>query len=120
MEQRQANSDEKRVYDRIVLQALRFIMQSEQASAVTQLAQQGDPAEAVAASAAMVLKQVVAAAQQAKKNITPAYLYPAAKEIMMHIIEMLVAFGVVPKEEARAVLGRAQNTFAFITTGGKK
>lgn len=114
---RKPNPDEKKTYDRIVLQALRHLMKPEQAATVEKMAQASNPAEAVASATAMVIKQVVSAADMAGKKLTAQFIYPAAKEVMMHLIEMLVVFKSLPREQAEQTLQQAMQMFAQITGG---
>lgn len=112
---RKATPQEKAIYDRVVLQALRLLFDPKQAQQLESLARQNDPGEAVASVTVITIKGIMQAAQGAGRQLTPAFISPAAKEIMSHLVEMLVAFGVVAKEAADQVLQRAQAQFRQIT-----
>lgn len=117
---RKATPQEKKVYDTIVLQALRFFMQKEQAARLEEMAKSSDPAEAIATSTATVIKQIVQAAKDGGHALTMTYIKPAAKEVMSHLIEMLVAFKDIPQEQAGQVLQQAIQLFDQITGGGQQ
>jgi hypothetical protein len=114
------NPKQKNMYDMMVLQAMRLLYEPDQAKMVKQMAESGDPTEAIASTTAMILKQIQTAAKSAGHELDMRFIAPAGKEIMGHIVEMLVAFKVVPQEQAQQVLQGAVQVFAEITQGGGK
>ena len=115
----QANPQQKKIYDTIVRQALRFIFEDAVSKRITEEAQK-DPVSAMVNHTLTVLKQIKTAASQggAKMAGDPLFMVPAAKEIMGHILEMLVSLKIVPQQQAQQVFQQAQDQVKEIM-GGK-
>jgi len=117
---RKASPEEKQIYDKIVMQALSFLHQKEQAFHIEKMVKQGQPGEAIATAAATALRQIMAAAGQAGHQLTMKYIAPAGGEIIKHLIEMMVQFGAIQKGQAQQVLQQAQAIFQQIVAGRQK
>lgn len=116
----QANPKQKQMYKTMVIQAVKLLSTPEQAAVVKTMASQGDPAEAIASVTAMVLKQIQGAAKSAGHDLDLRFIIPAGKEIIGHMVEMIVAFKVIPHGEAQQVTQQAIATFQDIVGGGKQ
>ena len=114
-----ATPQQKQVYDTILLQALRFLFSEQNAQQFAEQAK-ADPVEAMVSLTTVLLKQIKTAAASAGRNYVgdPAFIRAAAKELMRHEVEMLVAFGIVSKEQAGQVYDQALKQFLEIVGGG--
>lgn len=115
----QANPQQKKIYDTIVRQALRFIFEDNVSKRIVDEAQT-DPVSAMVNVTLTVLKQIKTAASQGGAQMAgdPMFMIPAAKEIMGHILEMLVSLKLVPQQQAAQVFQQAQQQVKEIM-GGK-
>lgn len=115
----QANPQQKKIYDTIVRQALRFIFEDKVSKRIVDEAQT-DPVSAMVNITLTVLKQIKTAASQGGAQMAgdPMFMVPAAKEIMGHILEMLVSLKIVPQQQAAQVFQQAQDQVKEIMQGG--
>lgn len=99
-----ASPIKQKVYDTIVSQALMFIFDDKNAEQFAKQAKQ-DPVQAMVVLTVNLLKHIKQSADAAGRGYVgnPEFMASAAKEIMAKEIHMLVAFGIVPKEEAPKV-----------------
>lgn len=113
----QATPQQKQVYDTLVIQALKFLFQADNAERFVQQAQ-SDPVMAMVNTTTLVLKQMKQAATMAGRDYVGGltFIVPAGKEIIGHLTELLVAFGVIPKDQAQAMLQQAQQAFVEAVT----
>ena len=114
-----ATSEQQSIKDRMVLQALKFVFQPKNAKNIEQSAKGGDPAQAVAASTAMLVKQVMTAAGNKGVNIDKRFVLPVGKEVIANVIDMLVAFKVVPEKLKKQTLAASFMEFADIVGAGR-
>lgn len=110
-----ATPQQKQVYDTLVIQALKFVFQNENAQRFAQSAK-NNPINALVDTTTLVMKKLKQAAEMAQRNYVgdPKFIIPAGNEIMGHMVEMLVAFGVVPKEQAGQILQAASAEFSDV------
>ena len=68
-----------------------------------------------------VLKQIKAAAQGAGRQYAGdnKFMKPAAKEVMAHVLEMLVAFGAVQKPQAKQIYDQAVQELEGVMGGAQ-
>lgn len=115
---RPANPQEQKAYGEMVKMALGFMFDEKNAATLKKMASAGDPSDAIASMAVMVLKQMMESAKLAGKDMTQ-YVQGVGKEIIGHMVDMLITFKVIPEAQAPQAMQSALQQFAEIT-GGKK
>ena len=111
---RPANPQEQKAYGEMVKMALGFMFDEKNAGTLKKMAGQGDPVDAIASMASMTLKQMAESAKLAGKDITP-YVQGVGKELIGHMVDMLVTFKVIPPDSMAQVAQAALQQFAEIT-----
>lgn len=111
---RQATPQEKQVYDKMVRMALGFLFTEETAAMIKKMASSSDPADAVPGIVSQLMKQMIEAAKIAGKDVMM-YHKHVAKEVTAHLIDMLINFKVVPKEQAPQLMQQSMAAYAEIT-----
>ena len=103
-----AQPDQK-VKDQIVLRVLQFMFSPENAKRLESLAKADkNPADVVAAQTAMALKIAMdSLAKVTGEPVDPRYILPCGKEIIAHLIDMMVVFRVVPPNQAKGAMAAA-------------
>lgn len=115
------SQQQQAVKDTIVLQAVKFILDDQNASDFAKQAKQ-NPVEAMVNITSAVLKNIKDSAAAAGRNYVgdPMFLMAAAKEVMAHEMKMLVAFGIVPQQQAPQILRQAIEELTTVIGGGQQ
>ena len=109
------NKPDQRVKDTLVLHILKFMFKPETAQRLENMAKnEENPAEVIAAQTAMALKVAVDSLAQKGEEVDPRYYLPVGKEVMAHLVEMLVVFKVIPAEQAKGATAAAFREFVDI------
>lgn len=114
-----ATPQQQAVKDRIVLQALRFILDDQTAADFVRQAKQ-DPVEAMVNVTSVALKHIKDAASTAGREYVgdPKFLLGAAKEIMNHELRMLVTFKIIDEQQGAQAMQQALQELASVIGGG--
>ena len=111
---RQPTPQEKAVYDKMVRMALEFLFNEDNAAMIKRMATSSSPEDAVPGIVAQLMKQLIESAKIAGKDVTMFHKY-VAREVTVHIIDMLINFKVVPKEQAPQLLRQSIAAYGEIT-----
>lgn len=111
---RQPTPQEKQVYDTMVKMALQFLFTEENAATIKKMVSSSDPADSVPSIVAQLMKRMIEAAKIAGKDVMMFHKY-VAKEVTEHLIDMLINFKVVPKEQAPQLMQQSMAAYAEIT-----
>ena len=108
---------EKQAYNTMVRQALSALYTPEMAQKVEEMAQQGNPAEAVASVTAIILKKIKEAAAGSGHELDMRYIEDGGNEVMGHVLEMLVAFKDIEQSQVASLYAEAKKIFMQIVGG---
>lgn len=104
--------------DRLVLNSLQGLYEEETTNSFVSMAEQGNPAEAIAGTAMMLIGAQLNAAKQAGVEVDKRLIPVAANEISKHLGQLLLVAGVIDKESAKATMQEAAGLFKQQMMGG--